>query len=62
VTEKIGLMTRNSRSPLRMTRSAPLGALVLAPFTALAAEDAQPADAPMNLSEDDRADLKRISV
>ena len=45
-----------------MTRRAPLGALVLAPFTALAVDVARPADAPMNLSEDDRADLKRISV
>jgi outer membrane lipoprotein-sorting protein len=45
-----------------MTRRALLGALVLAPFAALAAEVAQPADAPMNLSNDDRADLKRISV
>ena len=62
MTEKIRLVTRISRSPLRMTRRAPLGTLVLAPFTALAAEVAQPADAPMNLSEDDRADLKRISV
>jgi outer membrane lipoprotein-sorting protein len=62
VTEKFRPLIRISPFPLRMTRRALLGALVLAPFTALAAEVAQPADAPMNLSEDDRADLKRISI
>jgi outer membrane lipoprotein-sorting protein len=62
VTEKSKLTTRISFPPLGMTRRALLGALVLAPFAGLAAEAAQQADAPMTLSEDDRADLKGISV
>ena len=41
-----------------MTRRALLAALALAPFAGLAANAA---DAPANLSADDRADLKRIS-
>jgi outer membrane lipoprotein-sorting protein len=45
-----------------MTRRVLLGALVLAPFTDLAAQAAQRAYAPMSLSGNDRADLKRISL
>jgi outer membrane lipoprotein-sorting protein len=55
-------MTKISPPALRMTRRALLGALALAPFTGLAAQAAQAADAPMKLSDDDRADLKRISA
>ncbi len=51
-------MTRISTSPLRMTRRALLAALALVPFAGLAANAA---DAPANLTDDDRADLKRIS-
>ena len=62
MTEKSRFTTRFSFSPLGTTRRAPLGALVLAPFAGLAAEAAQSTEAPTTLSEDDRADLKRISV
>jgi outer membrane lipoprotein-sorting protein len=56
------LMTRMSPPALRMTRRALLGALALAPFAGFAANAAQAADAPMKLSNDDKADLKRIAT
>jgi outer membrane lipoprotein-sorting protein len=50
------------RLPLSMTRRALLGALILAPFAGVAARAARRADAPVALSQNDRADLKRIAA
>jgi outer membrane lipoprotein-sorting protein len=55
-------MTLNPRPALHLTRRALLGALALAPFAGLAAHGAQAADAPMKLTNDDKADLKRIAT
>ena len=52
-------MTRISSPAFRLSRRALLGALAFVPFAGLAA---QAADAPMKLTDDDRADLKRIST
>lgn len=52
-------MTGISPPAFRLTRRALLGALALAPFAGLAAHAA---DAPMTLSSDDKADLKRVGA
>ncbi len=51
-----------TRSSPGMSRRAMLGTLILAPFAGVAARAAWPAEAAMTLSENDRADLKRIAA
>jgi outer membrane lipoprotein-sorting protein len=59
-------MTRVSRPAFRLTRRRLLGALALAPFAGLAAGlavgPARAAQAPLKLTAEDQADLKRIST
>jgi outer membrane lipoprotein-sorting protein len=62
VIEESRLAIGISFRPSGMTRRAVLGALVMAPFAGLAAGAARAADAPMALTESERAELKRISV
>ena len=49
------------RPAIRLTRRALLSALAIAPFAAVAAGGAYAAEAPMKLTAEDKADLKRIS-
>ena len=49
------------RPAIRLTRRALLGALAVAPFAGLAAGGAYAAEAPIKLTDEDKADLKRIS-
>ena len=55
-------MTGSSPPAIRLSRRALLGALALAPIAGLAANAARAADAPMNLTAEDKADLKRVAL
>jgi outer membrane lipoprotein-sorting protein len=55
-------MTGRSPPAICLSRRALLGALAFAPIAGLAANAARAADAPMNLSAEDKADLKRVAL
>ena len=55
-------MSRFTAPDFRLSRRAMLGALAVFPLAGFAANASQAADAPLKLSADDKADLKRISA
>lgn len=55
-------MTRTSATPFRLSRRALLGAIAVAPFAGIVMPKAFAAAPAMQLTNDDKADLKRIST
>src|SRR5690348_17542053 len=55
-------MTRTSATPFRLSRRALLGAIAVAPFAGIVMPKAFAGAPAMQLTKDDKADLKRIST